>query len=134
MECVFIFAGLVIAVAVLSVRMLFGKGPNNWRRLIRLDLAALLVILTGVAGALAVVRGADLGSALCVLTIVLPMSLAFAWLARYVIEDVAAWRIRRGKNREADLSFLASEHRPDEEIVPAELADERRPDLDSEAR
>jgi hypothetical protein len=117
-------AFLVLAIAIPLARMLFRKNsPNHWRRLLRLDLAALIVITTGVAMALAIVRGADLASALCVLTLVLPMSLAFAWLARYAIEDLSARRARRGENNELDLSFLTREEEREEEVVQADVVE-----------
>jgi hypothetical protein len=127
MECLLVTAFLIFVIAIPFARMLFRRNsPNHWRKLLRLDLAALIVIVTGVAGALAIVRGADLVSAICVLTIVLPMSLAFAWLARYVIEDFAARGARRTNRGETDMSFLNGAEKPAEEVVPAELANGER--------
>jgi hypothetical protein len=133
MECVLVLAFIVFAVAVPLARMLFRKGPNHWRRLLRLDLAALLVITTGVAGAFAMVRGADLGSALCALTFILPMSLAFAWLGRYVLEDLAAGRRRHGKLPEVDLSYLQHSESSNVGDVPiqAEAVDDDRDEMKS---
>ena len=52
---------LLLLIAILPLvglaRMLFGRGPNSWRRLIRLDIAAFLVLTAGVALAFAFVRG-----------------------------------------------------------------------------
>ena len=125
MECI----GLVIVFIVMTIvipfaQMLFGKGPNSWRRLLRLDLAALLVIVAGFAGALAIVRWLDLASALCLLTIVLPLSLSFAWLCRYVLEDVTSGRRKRTR-RQADLSFLQDAAPPADDVVKAQTAGER---------
>ena len=117
---------IVLAFGIPMYRMLFGKGANNWRRLLKVDLAALLVITAGCAAALAIVRRLDLASALCVLTVVLPFCLCFAWLTRYVLEDTLSKR-RQTVSEKADLSFLGRDTHAPEEVVVAEMVDEPAP-------
>ena len=116
---------IVMTIVIPMAQMLFGKGPNNWRRLLRLDLAALLVIVAGFAGALAIVRWFDLASALCLLTIVLPMSLCFAWLARNVLEDFASGRRKRNA-QPVDLSCLQDPNQTSDAVVVAQAVAERQ--------
>jgi hypothetical protein len=123
MECLaLVVVFIVMTIGIPMYRMLTGKGANNWRRLVRVDLAALLVITAGCAAALAIVRWFELGEAICMLTVVLPLMLCFAWLARYVIEDTLSRR-RKVTNQKTDLSFLRGDTAP-HEIVAAEAVDE----------
>src|SRR6187401_1600039 len=95
MECLALMVLFLVVFVLLPLgRMLFGTGPNNWRRLVRLDLAALIVFITGVAVALAIVRGMDWPSALCLLTFVLPTAIAFVWLGRFLLEDLSRNRTK----------------------------------------
>jgi hypothetical protein len=103
--------------------MLFGRGPNNWRRLMRLDLAALLVLTAGVALAFAIVRGLDPLEAAWILVLALPAMIAFAWLGRYALEELAIGfgRKRDRHEQSADLSFLKDP--PQDEIIEANIVD-----------
>ena len=123
MECIL----SVIVVAVLFVlvpllQMLFGPGPNNIRKLVRLDLAAFLVLTAGVALSLAIVRFMEAREAACVLVIALPTTIALAWLGRYYIEDtvLSFRRKRQARDQGADLSFL-SDPPPAGEIIEATI-------------
>jgi hypothetical protein len=127
MECLAILAFLLLAIVVPFTKMLFGSGPNNWRKLIRFDLATIFLMLSGIGVALAIVRGVDPISALFALILVLPLSLAFVWLGRYVFEDLTARTIRPGVKLDADLSFLAREQGPAEEIIHATAVDDDSP-------
>jgi hypothetical protein len=123
MECLAALAIIVLLVLVPLARMLFGKGPNNLRRLMRLDIAAFLVLTAGVALALAIARVEQSYGMACILVLVLPFALAFAWLGRYLLEDVAVGFGRRLKSRQdADLSFLTQPPTEDE-VVAAELVE-----------
>ncbi len=109
-------------------QMLFGRGPNSWRRLIRLDLAALVVFTAGVALAFAIVRQLNPWEAACILVIALPAMVAFAWFGRYALEELVLGFRRRADRREqsADLSFLKQPSETaaiDCEIVEAEIVD-----------
>jgi hypothetical protein len=131
MECLAILAFLLLAIVVPFAKMLFGSGPNNWRKLIRFDLATIFLMVTGVGLALAVVRGVDPVSAVFALILVLPLSLAFVWLGRYVFEDMTARTERPGAKRDADLSFLARDQEPQgpaEELVQATVVADPPPD------
>ena len=121
---------LVLLIALLPLvgfwQMLFGRGPNSWRRLIRLDLAALLVLTAGVALAFAIVRQLNPWEAACILVLAVPAMVAFAWLGRYALEELVLGFRRRASRREqtADLSFLDRSDQPavgDGEFVEAEI-------------
>lgn len=127
MECIAILAFLLLTIVVPFGRMLFGSGPNNWRKLIRFDLATIFLMLSGIGVALAIVRGVDPISAVFALILVLPLSLAFVWLGRYVFEDLTTRTIRPGAKHDADLSFLAREQEPAEEIIHATSVDNQPP-------
>ena len=111
---------LVLLIALLPLvgfgQMLFGPGPNSWRRLIRLDLAALLVLTAGVALAFAIVRQLSPWEAACILVLAVPAMIAFAWLGRYALEELVLGFRRRQDRREqtADLAFLEM---PDQQLV-----------------
>lgn len=113
MECILVTLVVIVFVVLIPVaRMLFGRGPNNIRRLVRLDLAAFLVLTAGVALALGIVRTFKPLEAACVLVIALPAMIAFAWLARYAIEEI--WlgfrRKREQRGQIVDLSYLDVSH------------------------
>jgi hypothetical protein len=97
MECVLFLIVLLAILPLLS--MLLGRGPNNLRRLLRLDLAAFFVLTAGIALAFGVTRAIawDDGRAVAalILVLVLPMTLATAWFARFVIEEL--WSLFRKK-------------------------------------
>jgi hypothetical protein len=123
---------LLLLIALLPVvgigRMLFGRGANSWRRLVRPDIAALLVLTAGVAVAFALVRGLNPLEASCILVVALPAMIAFAWLGRYFLEDmVLGFRQKRDRHeRSADLSFLDKPPAvtvDDEEVVQAEVVE-----------
>lgn len=128
MECIAIMAFLLLVAVAPLVRMLFGSGPNNWRKLLRFDLATIFLMVSGVGLALAIVRRVDLVTAIFAMLLVLPLSLAFVWLGRYVFEDMTDRTIRPGAKRNADLSFLARDEEPVEEIVHAIAVDDPPPD------
>jgi hypothetical protein len=123
---------LLLLIALVSLvgfgQMLFGRGPNSWRRLIRLDLAALLVLTAGVALAFAIVRQLNPWEAACILVLAVPAMIAFAWLGRYALEELVLGFRRRADRREqsADLSFLKQPSETaaiDCEIVEAEIVE-----------
>ncbi|MDX1945039.1 MAG: hypothetical protein SFU86_06500 [Pirellulaceae bacterium] len=131
----FILLPLVLLawIAIQFGQMLFRRGPNHWRNLLRVDLAAMLVLITGVAGALALVRSLDPWAAACVLTLALPAAIAFAWMGRYLLEDLARSR-RRAHGISEDAKFAWPPAQPEnptasppEEIL-AEAVDEARID------
>jgi hypothetical protein len=118
---------LLLLIAILPLvglwRMLFGRGPNSWQRLIRLDLAALLVLTAGVALALAIVRRLNPWEAACILVLALPAMIAFAWLGRYALEELVLGFHRRQDRhkRSADLAFLSE---PPGDTVEATLVEQ----------
>jgi len=114
MDALFLFAVLGILVLIPLWRMLFGRGPNNIRRLLRLDLAALLVLTAGVALAFALVRSLPPLEAACILVVALPAMIALAWLGRYMIEEfILGWRRRREQREKVvDLNFLKDPEPP----------------------
>lgn len=134
MECLILLPLVLLAwFAIQFGQILFRKGPNHWRNLLRVDLAAMLVLITGVAGALALVRGLDPWAATCVLTLALPAAIAFAWMGRYLIEDLARSR-RRAHGTSGDAKFAWPPAQPEnptasppEEIL-AEAVDEAKID------
>ena len=124
MACFGVLILLLLAFVPLA-QMLLGNGPNSFRKLLRLDIAAFFVITAGFAGAFAVARW-DLGVGLILLPITLPMALVLAWLGRYVLEDISIqFRHRHTpRNAEVDLAFLDARLAEAEEPITAELADE----------
>ena len=124
MDALLLFFALGILVLVPLFRMLFGRGPNNIRKLVRLDLAAFLVLTAGVALAFAIVRNVPPFEAACILVVALPAMIALAWLGRYMIEEfVLGWRRRREeRERTANLDFLKEPEPPIEATVVEEDA------------
>jgi hypothetical protein len=107
MDALLLFFVLGILVLVPLFRMLFGRGPNNLRKLVRPDLAAFLVLTAGVALAFAIVRNFNWLEATCILVIALPAMIALAWLGRYMLEEfILGWRRRDQHERTANLDFL----------------------------
>jgi len=107
MACIGLLILVILALVPLA-QMLLGNGPNGFRKLLRLDIAAFFVITSGFAGALAVARLEQSQGWICVMVWILPMALALAWFLRYVTEDIA---INFGKRRDRqdaapDLAFL----------------------------
>lgn len=125
MECCFLITiGLLLVLVVPLLKMLFGKGPNNIRKLLQPDIAAFMVLTAGVALAFAIARfETSPSTAACLLVIVLPMAIAAAWFGRYAIEEMSELFGNRRKTplREADLAFLDHQEEEDD-IVRAELA------------
>jgi hypothetical protein len=126
MECCFLITiGLLLVVIVPLVKMLFGKGPSNIRKLLQPDIAAFMVLTAGIALAFAIARlETSPTTAACLLAIVLPMAIAIAWFGRYAIEEFSELfgKRRKARLRDADLTFLDRQEEPDD-IVPAELID-----------
>lgn len=121
MEVLLLLIVLGTLTLVPLARMLFGRGPNNIRKLLRLDLAALMVLTAGVAFAFALVRSLNPLEAACILAFALPATIALAWLGRYMIEEFALGLRRRREQREqtANLDFL-NEPEPIEATVVEE--------------
>jgi hypothetical protein len=121
MECLALLAIVVLACLWPLLQMLFGKGPNSLRRLIRPDLAAFFVLTAGIAFAMALVRTESSGTALCLLAFVLPFALALAWLGRVFVEEIASGFSRKSSRKawETDLSFLSE---PDVSAEPLDAA------------
>ena len=120
--CLLVVLGILVLIPLWQ--MLFGRGPNNIRRLVRLDLAAFLVLTAGAALALAIVRNFPPVEAVCILVVALPAMIALAWLARYMIEEfVLSWRRRREQREQAvDLGFLNDTDPPIEATIVEDAA------------
>jgi hypothetical protein len=108
MECMLALLLLAALPAIPLARMLFGKGPNSFRRLVRPDIAAFLVLTAGCAAAFAVARVEQGAGWLCILVLALPFALSLAWLGRYFLEDLSLefGRRRSRRDADADLTFL----------------------------
>jgi hypothetical protein len=114
--------GFAVLMIWILVAMFRAVPSASLRNLVRLDLTALFVLTAGIAAALAVARIEPVLG-----VFFLPFALAFAWLARYFIEDVAAGYRKRSQMRrsESNLAFLnASELESEQgEPIVAELVD-----------